>query len=157
MAQGASERRVAKLRRPRTKLIMGFARNKRSAPAARPAAPRPAAPMPAPRPAAPMPAKQAPPPGAPAAQGPGLMGMMGSSMAGSMAGSMLGNALMGGRSEAPAAVQQPPQAPGIAGPVCTFESQQFLQCMTNTYDDLSQCQAFYDAFKQCNAQAALQQ
>ena len=87
-----------------------------------------------------------------------MMGTFGSSMAGSMAGSMLGNALMGGgRSEAPAAVGQSPQAPGVAGPVCTFESQQFLQCMTNTYDDLSQCQAFYDAFKQCNAQAALQQ
>jgi len=82
------------------------------------------------------------------------MGTMASSMAGSMAGNMLANTMMGGRSaEAPAAV---PQAQAPAGPVCSFESQQFLQCMTNTDDDLNQCTQFFDAFKQCNAQMALQ-
>ena len=82
------------------------------------------------------------------------MGTFASSAAGSVAGNMMANSLFGGRSaEAPAAV---PQAQAPQGPVCSFESQQFLQCMTNTNDDLKQCEGFFDAFKQCNAQMALQ-
>ena len=85
------------------------------------------------------------------------MGTFGSSMAGSMAGSMIGHTLFGGsRSEAPAEVAQG-SAPASSGPVCTLESNQFLQCMSNTHDDMNQCQAFFDLFKQCNAAAAYQQ
>ena len=50
----------------------------------------------------------------------------------------------------------PAAAPEIAappvGPACQFESRQFLECMTNTWDNLDQCKPFFDAFKQCNAQ-----
>jgi len=87
---------------------------------------------------------------------------MASSMAGSMAGSMLGNALMGsGRSSEPAPAQVAAPAPGgyggvpSGGPVCMFETRQFLECMSNTADDMSQCSQFYDAFKQCNSQVAM--
>jgi len=91
------------------------------------------------------------------------MGTMGASMAGSMAGSMIGNTLFGGgsRSEAPAAVESsaPQGQMGGApqgGPVCHFESQQFLQCMSETQDDLTQCTHLFDAFKHCNAQVQYQ-
>lgn len=92
----------------------------------------------------------------------GLMGTMGASMAGSVAGSMLGNAIsnsMSGGSSAP--VGQPQVAQGspmpmqAARPLCSFESRQFLQCMTNANDDLEQCRGFYDAFKMCQSQAAM--
>ena len=85
--------------------------------------------------------------------------MVGSSMAGSMAGSMLGNAISGqmsgGGGGQPAA--QAPAAPAQAAPasVCTFESRQFLECMTNTREDFDQCRGFYDAFKMCQSQAAM--
>ena len=79
------------------------------------------------------------------------MGTMASSMAGSMAGNMLANSLMGGRGgEAPAAAPEIAAPP--VGPTCQFESRQFLECMTNTWDNLDQCKPFFDAFKQCNAQ-----
>lgn len=78
-------------------------------------------------------------------------------MAGSMAGSMLGNAISGsmggGGHPAPQAPAAPMQAPGQG--VCTFESRQFLECMTNTREDLEQCRGFYDAFKMCQGQAAM--
>ena len=79
-----------------------------------------------------------------------------------MAGSMIGNALFsGGGSAADAATPQveaaPPAAPQLAGAACTFETRQFLQCMSNTQDDLNDCAAFYDAFKQCNLHAQLGQ
>merc|ERR1719198_2416991 len=85
------------------------------------------------------------------------MGTFGSSMAGSVAGSMLGNAISnsmsGGRTEAPAAPAVAPAA--VAAPsqmMCTFESRQFLECMTNTGEQLEQCRGFYDAFKMCQGQ-----
>jgi len=128
---------------------MGFGKsNRRASPAAAPA--RPAMAMPPPR--AP-PAAAAPPA---QSAGPGLMGTLGSSMAGSMAGSMIGNAMFSGRSggeQAPAQVAAPAGGMAPAAPLCQFETQQFLQCMTNTYEDMSQCRQFYDAFKQCNVQA----
>jgi len=81
------------------------------------------------------------------------MGTFASSAAGSVAGSMIANSLMGGgSSQAPAAPAAPAMVPASAGPVCLFESQQFLQCMGNTGDDLTQCQPFFDAFKHCNSQ-----
>jgi len=73
---------------------------------------------------------------------------------------MIGNALFSGNrgSDAPAAPAAPAPpagfAPPASGPVCLFESQQFLQCMTYNNEELNQCTQFYDAFKQCNAQAA---
>ena len=136
---------------------MGFGRKNRGggAPPARPMSSMARPAPPAPRPAAPMPPPQprpsaAPPPAA-QSQGPGLMGTMASSMAGSMAGNMLANSLMGGRGgEAPAAAPEIAAPP--VGPACQFESRQFLECMTNTWDNLDQCKPFFDAFKQCNAQ-----
>lgn len=87
---------------------------------------------------------------------------MAASMGGSMAGSMLGNALMGGGSSsapAPTPVAAPAPggygAPSGGGPVCMFETRQFLECMSNTADDMSECAPFYDAFKQCNSQVAM--
>merc|ERR1719191_2371015 len=92
-------------------------------------------PMPPPKQPAMPPAQAAP--AMPPAQsgGPGLMGTFASSAAGSVAGSMIGNALMGGMGrgggEAPPQVSEAAAA-AQAGPACSFESQQFLQCMTNT-------------------------
>ena len=135
---------------------MGFGRKNRGggAPPARPMSSMARPAPPAPRPAAPMPPPQPRPAAAPPpaqSQGPGLMGTMASSMAGSMAGNMLANSLMGGRGgEAPAAAPEIAAPP--VGPACQFESRQFLECMTNTWDNLDQCKPFFDAFKQCNAQ-----
>ena len=88
-----------------------------------------------------------------------MMGTFGSSMAGSVAGSMLGNAISGsmssGSQPAAPAMAAPPQIGGQPA-MCTFESQQFLMCMTNTGEQLEQCRGFYDAFKMCQQQAATQ-
>ncbi len=105
---------------------------------------------------APMPAAQQPAmPPAQQSSGPGLMGTFASSAAGSVAGSRIANTLFSGRSnEAPAQVAPATgAAPAASGPVCTFETQQFLQCMGNTQDNMEQCTAFYDMFKQCQSQA----
>jgi hypothetical protein len=111
---------------------------------------------------------RAPPPPAPAygqPQAPSMMATMGSSMAGSMAGSVIGhgiaNSMFGGSGHSqPAAVegQAPPQmAPQPA--MCQFETQQFLQCMTQTADNMDYCRQVFDQFKMCNmnAQAQMQQ
>ena len=135
---------------------MGFAKNRKGGSSAPPRA-RPMGTFAAPPARAPAAMPRAPPPQAmpPPQQGSGLMGAFGSSMAGSMAGNMLANTMMGGRGEsAPAA--PPAQVAPPTAPVCTFETGQFLQCMTNTRDDLNQCQGFYDAFKPCQQSAALQ-
>lgn len=78
--------------------------------------------------------------------------MMGSSMAGSMAGSMIGNAVSNSwGSSAPAAGQAPapagtaPMMP--AGPTCSFETQQFVQCMSQTADNMDYCRGVFDQFK----------
>mmetsp|Transcript_37494 Transcript_37494/g.82477 ORF Transcript_37494/g.82477 Transcript_37494/m.82477 type:complete len:178 (-) Transcript_37494:390-923(-) len=93
----------------------------------------------------------------PAAQssGPGLMGTFASSAAGSVAGSMIANTLFGG-SRTPEAAKQEAMAPPTSSgtPVCTYESQQFLQCMSMNNDDLNQCQQLFDAYKHCSAQVA---
>lgn len=87
-----------------------------------------------------------------------MMGTFGSSMAGSMAGSMIGNAMFGGGSSQAAAPApqptgqyMPPQAPA-----CTFESQQFLACMNQTYDNIDQCKSIFDQFKMCSMHAQMQ-
>ena len=90
-----------------------------------------------------------------------MMGMMGSSMAGSMAGSVIGhgisNAMFGGnRAEAPAPVAGAPPAAMPAPPMCQFETQQFLQCMSQTADNMDYCRQVFDQFKLCQASAAMQ-
>ena len=102
-----------------------------------------------------MPPPQAMPP---AAGAPSMMGTFGSSMAGSVAGSMLGNAIsssMGGGRHAEAPQVAAPQA-AASQQMCTFESRQFLECMTNTNEQLDMCRGFYDAFKMCQQQAQFQ-
>ena len=98
---------------------------------------------------------------APQAQGPSMMGTFGSSMAGSMAGNMLANTMFGGRGgetapapAAPVAGGQPMMAPP---PTCQLETHQFLQCMTQSGENMEQCRMMYDSFKLCQAYAAQQQ
>jgi hypothetical protein len=82
-----------------------------------------------------------------------MMGTLASSAAGSMAGSMIGNSLFGGRGgEAAPASGSAPAAPPPSNPACDFENKQFLQCMSNTRENFEQCSAFFDMYKQCNAQ-----
>ena len=127
---------------------MGFGRrNNRSAPA----------PAPAPRPVA---AAPPPPMHQPQYQAPSMMGTMASSMAGSMAGSVIGhgvsNAMFGhGNSAQPAAPVAGTPPPAMPAP-CQFETQQFLQCMSQTADNMDYCRGIFDQFKLCNAQAAMQ-
>lgn len=94
----------------------------------------------------------------PAAQGPSLMGTMGSSMAGSMAGSMLGNYMMSGnRGEAaPVAAGAPPAGYAPSAP-CQLETQSFLQCMSATGDNMEYCKQMFDTFKLCQVQASMPQ
>ena len=88
-----------------------------------------------------------------------MMGMMGSSMAGSMAGSVIGhgisNAMFGGNNHAqPAPVDgAAPQAMPSA-PVCQFETQQFLQCMSQSAENMDYCKGVFDQFKMCQLSAA---
>jgi len=74
-----------------------------------------------------------------------------------MAGSMIGNTLFGGgggQAPAPVAEAAPPAgyAPA-AGPVCAFESRQFLECMSQVNDDMNYCRQYYDSFKMCSSQS----
>jgi hypothetical protein len=91
---------------------------------------------------------------------PGLFGQMaataGGVAVGSAVGHVIGGALMGGggRSEQPQQVQ-PAQAPMQQQPPqqynqnpCFEQFQQFLQC-TQSSSDLSMCQGFNDALKDC--------
>jgi len=89
--------------------------------------------------------------------------MFGSSMAGSLAGQAIGNTMFGGSSQqaaAPAPAEQ--AAPGyapqqqMAAPVCSFESRQFLECMTATGENMDQCRQYFDAFKMCQQYSAQQ-
>ena len=82
-----------------------------------------------------------------------MMGTFGSSMAGSVAGNMIANTMFGGGGEAPAPAAPAPAGyapPAAAGPVCFFESRQFLECMTQAGEDINYCRQYYDAFKMCN-------
>ena len=46
-----------------------------------------------------------------------------------------------------------------SAPVCQFETQQFLQCMTQTADNMDYCRQVLSQVKMCNmnAQAQMQQ
>jgi len=92
--------------------------------------------------------------------GPGMMGIMGSSMAGSLAGQAVGSYMFGGggsSQQAPPA-QAAPVAQGMpAAPACAFETRQFLECMSATGENMEQCRQFYDMFKLCSAQPQQQQ
>ena len=88
---------------------------------------------------------------------------MGSSMMGSMAGSVIGHGIAnsmfgGGGGHAPAAVEGgvPPAGLPPSAPVCQFETSQFLQCMSQTADNMDYCKGVFDQFKLCQANAALQ-
>lgn len=90
--------------------------------------------------------------------------MFGSSMAGSLAGQAIGHTMFGGSSQqaaAPAAPAEQGYAPQqMAAPVCAFESRQFLECMTQTGENMDMCRQYFDAFKMCsqyNSQAQYQQ
>uniref|UniRef100_A0A8C0Z2X6 Coiled-coil-helix-coiled-coil-helix domain containing 10 n=1 Tax=Canis lupus familiaris TaxID=9615 RepID=A0A8C0Z2X6_CANLF len=127
---------------------------------------RSAAARPASRAAAPSAAPPAPPPpsaaaaaAAPSGQ-PGLMAQMASTAAGVAVGSAVGHvvgsaltgAFSGGSSEPaqPAAQQAPTRTgpqPLQMGP-CAYEIRQFLDCST-TQSDLSLCEGFSEALKQC--------
>lgn len=100
---------------------------------------------------------------APAQQGPGLMGQMAATAGGVAIGSVVGHgvssALFGGggsSSEAaqappppPQQYQQPPQQQQQQAPqVCGWELQQFLNCAQNQ-SDISLCDGFNEALKQC--------
>ncbi|XP_068177001.1 coiled-coil-helix-coiled-coil-helix domain-containing protein 10, mitochondrial [Antennarius striatus] len=122
---------------------------------------RPSAPSPAPShppaPAHPPPTALAPAP-APS-QGPGLMAQMATTAAGVAVGSAVGHvvggaltgAFSGGSSSSEPAKPTPqePSRPAAAQPgPCHFEVRQFLDCATSQ-TDLSLCEGFSEALKQC--------
>ena len=95
--------------------------------------------------------------GAAPSQGPGLMAQMaataGGVAIGSAVGHTIGNMMSGGGSshaqEAAPAQQAAPQQQQYSTP-CEFEWKQFLECSQNQ-SDVSLCQAFNEAFKNCQA------
>ncbi|KAG5261715.1 hypothetical protein AALO_G00287550 [Alosa alosa] len=124
----------------------------------RPSAPVSAqAPSYAPAPAPPPPAALAPI----QPKQPGLMAQMATTAAGVAVGSAVGHvvggaltgAFSGGSSSSPepakpaSAFQEPPRMPAQQGP-CLYEVRQFLDCAT-TQTDLSLCEGFNEALKQC--------
>ncbi|CAJ0599697.1 unnamed protein product [Cylicocyclus nassatus] len=152
----------------------------------RSASPRPSPPVrsaarPSPPPAQTLPARTAAPMGAapmgaapmggptanpiPGARQPGLMAQMaataGGVAIGSAVGHTVGNMLTGGGgrsevAEAPAAAPAgAPQGQAYANP-CEFEWKQFIEC-TQNQSDVSLCQGFNEAFKQCKAHYVQQQ
>ncbi|XP_066501679.1 coiled-coil-helix-coiled-coil-helix domain-containing protein 10, mitochondrial [Hoplias malabaricus] len=132
-----------------------MARGSRSRPAAA-SAPTPSH---TPAPAPPPPAALAPVQTQP--KQPGLMAQVATTAAGVAVGSAVGHvmgsaitgAFSGGSSSSDAAkpapaYQEPPRAaPSQTGP-CLFEVRQFLDCAT-TQTDLSLCEGFNEALKQC--------
>nr|XP_002124542.1 coiled-coil-helix-coiled-coil-helix domain-containing protein 2 [Ciona intestinalis] len=131
-------------------------RGRRSSPSPmrRPAPERSYRPPPPTRQPAPAPPTQM---AAPASQGPGMMGQIAGTAAGVAIGSVVGHgvssALFGGhgsseskpdvtyQEQQPQQFQQQPQ-------VCSWELQQFLACAQNQ-GDISLCEGFNDALKQC--------
>mmetsp|Transcript_62513 Transcript_62513/g.167436 ORF Transcript_62513/g.167436 Transcript_62513/m.167436 type:complete len:143 (-) Transcript_62513:252-680(-) len=127
------------------------------------AAPAPAAPARQPPPAA-APAA-APPAAAPAAGGGMMSGLAGSMMSGMAAGVGMSvanravDAVMGPRQtevvhrheggEAPAAAPAAAASAAPAADKCTFEREQFQQCMST--NDFNNCKSFADMLKQCQA------
>lgn len=144
-------------------------RRGRAAPRA--ASPRPAAERrPSPPPQRPMQRTTAPAPapsaqmGAPARQGPGLMGQMAATAGGVAIGSVVGHgissALFGGGSKSEPSQdvtyqEQPPAQYGNPPPqynqqqsACAYELDQFMSCAQNQ-PDVSLCQGFNEALKEC--------
>jgi len=155
-----------------------------AAPAPRAAAPPPPAAAPAPPPpaaTAPVPVAAAPTavaaPAAAAPQGPGLMAQMAATAGGVAIGSTVGHVagagitslFSGGSSTAaapapaaaapPAPVAQPAAAAAPAGPSnatgpCAFEIKQFVECAQGQ-PDITLCQGFNEAVKECKARGAM--
>ena len=103
----------------------------------------------------------------PTSQGPGLMAQMASTAGGVAIGSVVGhgisNALFGGGNSGSETVAAPPppqpqyQSPQQqvqASQVCGFELEQFLRC-TQSQQDISLCEGFNDALKQCKQRNGL--
>uniref|UniRef100_A0A0K0D4D2 CHCH domain-containing protein n=1 Tax=Angiostrongylus cantonensis TaxID=6313 RepID=A0A0K0D4D2_ANGCA len=95
-----------------------------------------------------------------APQGPGLFGQMaataGGVAIGSAVGHAVGNMMMGGGSSTPESAPAQTVAPAAdhqpqayAQP-CEFEWRQFIEC-TQNQSDVSLCNGFNEAFKQCKA------
>ncbi|CAB3402123.1 unnamed protein product [Caenorhabditis bovis] len=131
----------------------------RSSFAASPPPPRPAAAAPTPTPTA---APTMAPPAAAPSQGPGLFGQMAATAGGVAIGSAVGHAVgsmfTGGsssHSEPAQQVQQAapvPQSQAYSQP-CEFEWKQFIECSQNQ-SDISLCNGFNEAFKQCKTRYA---
>ena len=77
-------------------------------------------------------------------------------MAGSVVGHGISNAMFGGNNQQAAApVAGAAPAAGLPPPApCMFETQQFLQCMTQTGDQMDYCKGVFDQFKMCQVSAA---
>merc|ERR1711892_957973 len=136
-----------------------------AAPARAPARAAAPAPAPAPAAAAPPPAAHAPPPvahapppaavaPAPAAapQQPSMMAQMAATAGGVAIGSTVGHVvgagisgMFGGDSDKPAAA-----APAQPSGPCAWEMKQFIQCSQNQ-SDLTLCQGFTEALKECES------
>ena len=133
----------------------------------RPAAERrPSSPRPAPSRSTPAPAPPAQMAPAAAQQGPGLMGQMAATAGGVAIGSVVGhgvsNALFGGHGSSDrgqdVTYQDPPPTQGYAQQpqynqqqqVCAYELEQFMAC-TQNQSDISLCQGFNEALKECKA------
>merc|ERR1712235_67858 len=115
-------------------------------------------------PAAPAPAMATP------SQGPGLMGQMAATAGGVAVGHVVGHAITGAFSggsggqaeqyqQQPAAPQQYQQQPQYGQPqepqgACAWEIKSFIQC-AQQQSDLSLCEGFNEALRQCKAQNGL--
>ncbi|XP_077995350.1 coiled-coil-helix-coiled-coil-helix domain-containing protein 2-like [Glandiceps talaboti] len=119
------------------------------------------------------PVAQAPQPtavGQPQARQPGLMAQMATTAAGVAVGSAIGHtighAMTGGggggsqqdvtyQEQAPAQQYQPMQQQQQQPQVCSFEMKQFLECAQSSHD-ISLCEGFNQALKDCKMQYGLQ-
>ncbi|XP_070572940.1 coiled-coil-helix-coiled-coil-helix domain-containing protein 2-like [Ptychodera flava] len=103
-------------------------------------------------------------------QGPGLLGQMATTAAGVAVGSAIGHTIGhamtgggGGQSQPDVTYQEPPpqqyqqpmQQQQQAQGYCQFEMKQFLECAQNTHD-ISLCDGFNQALKDCKIQYGLQ-
>ncbi|XP_078599367.1 putative coiled-coil-helix-coiled-coil-helix domain-containing protein CHCHD2P9, mitochondrial [Branchiostoma floridae x Branchiostoma japonicum] len=106
----------------------------------------------------------------PVSQGPGLMGQMAATAGGVAIGSVIGHAVTGAFSggggssqsqpdvtyqEQPAQQQQQQQPNQQQQQPCGWEIQQFLQC-AQSQSDISLCEGFNEAIRQCKVANGLQ-
>jgi len=121
-----------------------------------------------PPPPAPV-AHAAPPPAVAQPRQPGMFAQMATTAAGvavgSAVGHTLGAAMMGGGRDQPAEVQQQQQTPqpvyasqqqqlGEGGP-CQLQMKQFLEC-AQTQSDITLCQGFNEALRECKMSYGMQ-